>query len=77
MLACDMCCCLRCPCLPAPGTPVSASLNVTIGTDCVGAFGEFGACSSVYAYVTGEKAKFFNVVSAPGPQGWPNTACSP
>lgn len=63
-------------CLPAPGTPVSASLNVTIGTDCVGAFGEFEACSSVCADVTGERSQFFNVVSAPGTQGWPNIACS-
>jgi hypothetical protein len=51
--------------MPAPRA-VSASLSFFIGTDCVGGFGEFGACSSVCADVTGQRFKFFNVVSAFG-----------
>jgi hypothetical protein len=49
--------------LPLAGTTLTASLSLTIGTDCVGTFGDFGPCSSVCIDKEGSKGKTFNVVS--------------
>jgi hypothetical protein len=43
------------------GTTVSASTSLTIGTDCVGSFGDWGACSNVCG--VGKRSKFYTIVS--------------
>jgi hypothetical protein len=40
---------------------VSASSSLTIGTDCVGSFGEWGLCSSVCG--VGERSQIYTIVS--------------
>lgn len=42
------------------GTTLSASTNFTIGTDCVGAFGNYSACDNVCG--SGNKTRAFTVV---------------
>lgn len=54
--------CAACLSVVLSDTTVPASVSLTIGTDCVGAFdAEFGACTNVCG--DGEMYKFYTIVS--------------